>query len=408
VPDVLFLSPIAPGRGYGGAVATLTFLRALQRKGWRAHVVVGAGASAEVDDEARGACHELTLVRRAGRITTPRRIGLPCLLRHGYWPRYHPDLLEAALALLRARRFELLLLDSLGVAELGRLVRAAGIRIPTVLREHNVETALQAGRLARVQGVGARLEARARLRRYRTVETHLDRYCDLALAISAVDAEKLRALGPGVRVEPIPSPVDTGHYRPAPGVPRGKELVFVGGFDWQPNADAVRWFLQEVWASVLARHPDARLTVVGKDPPEWVRRGPHVHAPGFVPDEREIVARARAVIVPVRYGSGVRIKLINALAMGKAVVSTTAGAEGVPVRHGRSALLADAPADFAAAVSTALEDDACVERLGRAGLAVCLETFGPERIAERLDALLQGLLAGDLGRQGSPARVRAG
>jgi glycosyltransferase involved in cell wall biosynthesis len=99
---------------------------------------------------------------------------------------------------------------------------------------------------------------------------------------------------------------------------------------------------------------------------------------------------------------------MNALAMGKAVVSTTAGAEGVPVRHGRSALLADAPADFAAAVSTALEDDACVERLGRAGLAVCLETFGPERIAERLDALLQVLLAGDLGRQGSPARVRAG
>ncbi len=401
MPRVLYVTQIIPGRHNGGATATLALLHALRRKSWRVHLLLSAGADPEIGDEARRACDELTVLRRIRRTRTPWRLGVPCLLRHGYWPRFHVELAERAVDLVRAGGHDLLVLDHLNVIEVGRLVRRAGIPIPIVLREHNVEAELEASRLARVGDARVRLEGAARLRRLRTIEGNLARYCDLVLAISEVDAAKLRAGSPGVRVEAFGSPVDLERYRPAHGPATGKELVFVGGLNWPPNADAIRWFVDEVWPAVRQRHPDAVLDVAGDCPPEWLRQAPQVRALGFVPDEREVMARARAVIVPIRYGSGVRIKLLHALAMGKAVVSTRIGAEGVPVVHGRSALLADAPAEFAEAVCRALEDDACVERLGQNGLAVCRESFGPGPLSDRLDELLGPLVdRGGLARPG--------
>lgn len=398
--SVLFVTPYIPWRGTGACAVTLAFLQALRRNGWQVHVVLSVSPELTVDEQARSACDEITVVPRTRRARTPLGPGLRCALRYGYWPRYHDALRAAVLDRLGAARYDLLVVDGMGVAEVGRFVREAGHRVPIAFREHNVEGALVARSLALLPGLGLRIEALSRLRRYRAIEANLARYCDLVLAISAVDAAQLRRSCPGFPVEPFPPPVDVEHYRPSAASSRGKELVFVGGFAWPPNLDAMRWFVGEVWPAVLARHPDARLVVVGDDPPPWLRDARNVAALGFVPDEREVVARARAVVVPVRYGSGVRVKILHALAMGKAVVSTRLGAEGIAVRDGHSALLGDTPEEFARAVCTALEDDACVERLGRNGLAVCLEGFGPARLDGQLDGVLRRLLA-------APARPSA-
>jgi polysaccharide biosynthesis protein PslH len=389
----LFVTPNVPGRGTGGCAVTLSFLQALRRTGWRVHGVLCPGPEAVVDELARSACDETTVVRKIGRARTPLGAGLWCALRHGYWPRYHDPLRAEVLALLDSARYDLLVLDGMGVAEVGRFARRAGLRLPIAFREHNVEAALVARSLALLPNWRLRSEASARLRRYRAIESNLARYCDLVLAVSAVDAAQLRASCPGFPVEPFPPPIDVEHYRPSAVPPRGKELVFVGGFAWPPNVDAMRWFVEEVWPAVRERHPDARLDVVGDDPPPWLRSAPNVTALGFLPDEREVVARARAVVVPVRYGSGVRVKILHSLAMGKAVVSTRIGAEGIAVRDGHSALLGDTPEEFARAVCTALEDDGCVERLGRNGRAVCLESFGAARLDADLDRVLRRLLA---------------
>lgn len=342
----------------------------------------------------RALCREVVHVPRRRRSGggAPR---LFCLARHGYWPRHREELWEAVRDRLRSGAYDLLLLDHLLTAECGRLAKEDGFELPVVLRQHNVEADLQRRALRYVRGPGELLQALVRLRRWTAIESHLGRYCDLALAISNVDAARLAGASPGFPIAAAPVPADTAHYHPAPPLGAGKELVFVGGCHWPPNLDAVRWFVREVFPAVRARHPDAHLTVVGERPPAWLRRAPQVTATGFVPDERPLVAAARVVVAPIRFGSGVRIKILNALAMGKAVVSTRLGAEGIPVEHGHSALLADGAGPFADAVSSLLADDAAVARLGRNGLQACLAGFEPGAVARRLDALLRACVDGD-------------
>jgi glycosyltransferase involved in cell wall biosynthesis len=230
-----------------------------------------------------------------------------------------------------------------------------------------------------------RVETWLRARRYRAIETRLRRYCDLVLPISHVDGVKLEALNPGLPFAAIPSPVDTEHYRPALAPPAGKEIVFVGGMGYGPNRDAVTWFVREVLPAIVARHPDVRFTAVGEKPPAWfAEHAPHVQGVGFVPDERVYVARGRVFVAPIRYGSGVRTKILNALAMGRPVVATTIGAEGLLLEPGRSILIADEAPAFADAVSALLEDDARAAALAQEGLRACLDAYSPERVADRM------------------------
>jgi glycosyltransferase involved in cell wall biosynthesis len=394
VKRVLYVTENLPARmGPGGAVVNLETIRALGRGGWSVHLVLNVGPEHVGGvPEARSWCDDATVVvqtRRRRRLSFRR--ALACLRRHGYWPRGEEQVWKAVDRLLRDHRFDLVLLDNLCTGEYGRLAKEQGHRVPVVLRAHNVEHALLASGL-RYRREKA-LETRARIHRLRAMESNLARYCDLTLAISDVDRAHLAALNPGFPVETIPAIVDTEHYRPAAARPTGKELVFIGGLRWFPNLDGVGWLVREVMPRVLARHPDAHLTVIGEHPPaRLVPCGPGVSAVGFVPDERPLVARARAVVAPIRVGSGVRIKIVNSLAMGKAIVSTRVGAEGIPVEHGRSILLADSPEDFAGAVNRVLEDDACERSLGEDGLRLCLQHYTAAAVEGRLEEAIRSAM----------------
>ncbi len=402
MPSALVVEPFPAGRAGGGAVASLALLQALRRSGWSVDLVLNfGGPDLVIDPEVRALCREVVHVPRVRR-RSPGAARLACLARHGYWPRHREELWEAVRDRLRSGAYDVLLLDHLLTVECGRLAKEEGFDLPVVLREHNVEADLQRRALRYVRGPGALAQCLVRLRRWTTIESHLARYCDLALAISEVDAALLAAASPGFPVASLPVPVDTAHYRPGPPLGAGKELVFVGGCHWPPNLDAVRWFVREVFPAVRARHPDAHLTVVGKEPPAWLGREPQVTAAGFVADERPLLARARVFVAPIRFGSGVRMKLLSALAMGKAIVSTRIGAEGIPLEHGHSVLFADDAGAFADAVSTLLTDDAAVARLARNGLQTCLDAFEPGAVARRLDGLLRACFDG-----GAAARVRA-
>jgi glycosyltransferase involved in cell wall biosynthesis len=396
MPTALVVEAFPAGRAGGGSVASLVLLQALRRTGWDVDLVLNfGGPDLVIDPEVRALCREIVHVprRRSGlNLRAPR---LTCLLRHGYWPRHREDLWDAVRGRLRSGACDLLVLDHLLTAECGRLAKDDGFDLPVVLRAHNVESTLQRRGLGFVRGPTALFEGLAHLRRWRAIESNLARYCDLALAISAVDAAELSAMSPGFPVEVLPAAIDLDHYLPGAALAEGKELVFVGGCHWPPNLDAVRWLVREIFPAVGARPPGPPQTNRGERPPAWLGNEPQVTATGFVADERPFVARARVVLAPIRFGSGVRIKILSALAMGKAVVSTRLGAEGIPVEHGHSVLLADTADAFAEAVATLLVDDAAVARLGRNGRKACVAGFDPEPIARRLDALLRACLDGE-------------
>jgi sugar transferase (PEP-CTERM/EpsH1 system associated) len=232
-----------------------------------------------------------------------------------------------------------------------------------------------------------------RLRRY---EAQVCRRADRVLAVSEADAAALRKLVPGLGVVVVPNGVDTLAYRPeasnaAPQVSE-RALVFTGTMDFRPNVDAVLWFARKVLPGVQAEVPEAHFFVVGQRPHRWLdglRSDPAVTLTGWVEDARPYIAQAAVYVAPLRIGGGTRLKLLEAMATGKPVVATRLGAEGYSVTHGRELLLADTPADFAAAVVALLRAPERRAELGRVARAFVEQHYDWRTIVPRVEAAYQ-------------------
>ncbi|BDU16080.1 glycosyltransferase family 4 protein [Lysobacter auxotrophicus] len=268
--------------------------------------------------------------------------------------------------------------------------------VPVTLNAHNVEHRLLATR--------ARIEPRAWARRFLAgqvgkLEAFERRACeraDAVLACSEVDAQGLRELAPGCNVHVVVNGVDLHTNQPAAHAPDPDRLVFVGQMGWFPNRDGVEWFLREVFPRILARRPATRFELVGKaegfEVPDAVRA--HVDLAGFVDDLRPHVHDASVYVVPLRAGSGTRLKVLEAMALGKAIVTTSVGSEGIALRHDHSALYADDADGFANAVLSLLESPSRVAELGIEARRLAEDEYGWEAIGTRLLRAYEPLVAG--------------
>lgn len=212
-----------------------------------------------------------------------------------------------------------------------------------------------------------------RLRRY---ERRVCRAADRVVAVSDVDAQVLRQLAPDLEPVVVPNGVDIEFYTgPMPPRPEGEEgpdptdLVFVGKMDFRPNVDAVLWFAGEVLPRIHREAPETRFWIVGQNPHARLAPladDPRVLLTGWVEDQRPYIAGAGVYVIPLRIGGGTRLKVLEAMAMSKAIVSTSLGCEGFDLVPGQDLVVADDPPAFAAAVLALLRDPARRDRLGRA------------------------------------------
>ena len=212
-------------------------------------------------------------------------------------------------------------------------------------------------------------------------------WVDGATAVSEPDAACLLRERPDLDLEVIPNGVDLDYFGTLPEPTGGHQLVFTGSMDWRPNQDAARYFVDEILPLVRKAVPDVECTFVGRSPPpDIVRLGdqPGVHITGTVDDVRPYVARAAVYIVPLRIGGGSRLKILEAMAMGRAIVSTTVGAEGLEVTHGRNLLLADDPDAFATSVVALLRDPVRCRQLATEGRRLVELKYGWDSLAVRL------------------------
>jgi glycosyltransferase involved in cell wall biosynthesis len=214
--------------------------------------------------------------------------------------------------------------------------------------------------------------------------------------VSDADRESFARLYPGAIRQPvhvIPTGVDTDFYRPAPSPPASRGLVFTGSMDWLPNEDAMIWFCRDVLPLIRAQEPQTTLTIVGRAPtPQVVRLGREagITVTGTVDDIRPYVGSAAVYIVPLRIGGGTRLKIFEAMSMGKAVVSTSVGAEGLPVNDGEHLVLADEPAAFAASVVQLMRDVDRRRMLERAARKLVLDRYDWSAVAGELEHALLG------------------
>ena len=236
----------------------------------------------------------------------------------------------------------------------------------------------------------------AQWQRLRTYERRACQVADRVVAVSEADAEALRRLVPGLMPAVVPNGVDMGFYTesvPIAGLDRSPsegDLVFTAKMDFRPNVDAVLWFAHEVLPLVRREAPDTRFWVVGKDPHPRLaplRDDPAIEVTGWVEDQRPYIAAAGVYVIPLRIGGGTRLKVLEAMAMGKAIVSTTLGCEGFDVAAGRELVIADTPAGFALAVLRLLGDPAERERLGQAGQAFAASGYDWHMIVPQLEAV---------------------
>lgn len=270
--------------------------------------------------------------------------------------------------------------------------------VPVTLNAHNVEHRLLATRARIERRVWARRFLSGQVSRLEAFERRACERADAVLACSEVDAQGLQALAPGCKVHVVANGVDLENNRPATHAPDPDRLVFVGQMGWFPNRDGVEWFLREVFPRILAQRPTTRFELVGKadgfEVPEAVRT--NVTLAGFVDDLRPHVHDAAVYVVPLRAGSGTRLKVLEAMALGKAIVTTSVGSEGIALRHGHNALYADDAASFADAVLALLVSPSRAVELGLQARMLAEQEYGWEAIGARLLQAYEPLLTSNV------------
>jgi glycosyltransferase involved in cell wall biosynthesis len=267
---------------------------------------------------------------------------------------------------------------------------------PVVVDSHEIAYDL-ARQFARADGsLGRRLYAAANWRKLRHEELRTYRDADGVYLCSAADERRLRDQVPGIRTAVVPNAADVEYYRPRPTdpPPDGRTVVYFGLLSTFPNIDGVTHFARDIWPRIAAVHQKARWKIIGGRPSSSLQAlaGPRVELTGFVEDLRPHLAAAEVVVVPLRLGGGTRLKIVEAMAMGKAIVSTALGAEGIEAVPGRDILIEDEPAAFADTVNRLLSQPGLATRIGQSARQLAVERYGWGGAARTLESFYRQIL----------------
>ena len=262
---------------------------------------------------------------------------------------------------------------------------------PTALFQHNVESILWQRKAELEVKWLDRIVSRVEYEKMRRFEPQQVRRFHHVIAVSETDREAMSSMVDRSHISVVPTGVDLSKYQYDPSThPQTPLVVFTGSMDWAANIDGVEFFCKEIWPLVLAKVPRARFRIVGRDPQPRVKAlaSETVEVTGTVPSIVDHLREAAVFVVPLRIGGGTRIKIYEGMAMGKATVSTTVGAEGLDVQHGRDILLEDSPTRFADAILTFLQDDD-VRRRYEAAAAATARKYDWSVITQKFVEVLQ-------------------
>lgn len=300
-------------------------------------------------------------------------------------------------AFIDSKRFDIVQVEFTQMAAF-RFTLAPDRRYRTLLDEHNIEFDIIRRTADAEVSKARRAYSAVNWRKLRREERDSWRRFDGVTVTSERDAGELRKLEPATPLLVVPNGVDIEQFQPATTPPEPDNLLFFGAMNYYPNQDGIRYFVQQVLPRIVARRPSVKLWIVGPGSADLEPlRGPNVEITGFVDAVEPYIARASAVVVPLRLGGGTRLKIVEAMAKGKAIVSTKIGAEGIDVLHEQHALLADEPVDFADQVERVLSDASLRDRLGAAARKLAVDRYSWPALVSNLESFYERLLE-------SPAR----
>lgn len=295
-------------------------------------------------------------------------------------------------ALLAEESFDAVQLESIHLLSYLDTIRSASRRPAVVADWHNVESELMARYAARTSNPAKRLVALRTAQLLKKAEQKLLSEADVHLVVSEREKTLLKQRAPQAEIYVVPNGVDASGFegvateRFAGGTAARKNVLYVGSMDYHANVDAVTWFAREIWPLVAIQFPELVFTVVGRNPGPSVRAlaSSNIRVTGSVDDVKPYYATAAAVVVPLRVGSGTRLKILEAMAAGVPVVSTKLGAEGLDAMDGLELLIADTPDSIATALARLLRNSAEAQALADAGKALVSKQYDWPLIGKRL------------------------
>jgi glycosyltransferase involved in cell wall biosynthesis len=300
--------------------------------------------------------------------------------------RMMPEMFSLIKRLLDEHSYDVVHLDSAHMGKYGLWIKER-YDIPVILREHNYETLIYKRFADNERNPLKKMVARIHGNRLRIEEARFIRNLDATIAITAEDEHLLRLAVPDAKYYSIPAGVDTDYYRATDEPQTPNSILWIGGTNWRPNLDAIEFFAKEILPLVVKTIPEVTFDIVGEN----TDRLQHLTSSGVstirlhgrVPDIRPYMARAALMVCPLRVGGGMRLKLLDFFAAGKAVVSTHIGAEGNLARDGEQILLRDDPQAFAEAVVLLLQDQSLRNAIGERARVLAETEYSWNSIGKR-------------------------
>lgn len=347
---ILFVAVSVPfPANIGQRVRNCSLLRAMYAEGHEVSILAfGDEKEAAIARTGlAGLCQSIEVIGTATQAGyTGRFRALFSKLPYGAWRMRSEQMRDAVSERLAHEHFDLMLCDDVYV--FGNL--PTPFPLPVVLNKHTIVAEEVQRFVERQRNPFVSAYGWSEFRRLRSLEGSAVGKVEGVWACSERDRQILLRDNLALPVAVVPNVVDVGDYKPANG-DDGETIVYVGAMDWLPNRDAVEFFVGDIMPELRRLRGDFRFVVAGREPPanfrERLERDPAVRFTGTLPDLRPEIARAAICAVPLRIGSGTRLKIIEAAAMSKPVVSTTIGAEGLTLRNGKEIVIADEPKQFA-------------------------------------------------------------
>ncbi len=383
----------------GGAIGIFNITKSLAELGHRITLVTYPHVDRAMTEEGVRDLSKYAEVELVSKPLPSRNSVLMGTMFRGAYPierRMMPEMFELLRRILGQKQFDVVHVDHAHMGKYGLWIKK-NYGLPIVLREHNFE-ALIYERFARTEPNPAkRFVARMHGKRLRKEEVGFLHAFDAIAAITEEDAAIMRNVAPKARIKVIPAGVNTDYFRPSAEKVDPDHILWIGSIVWDPNYDAVRYFLSSIFPSILLKRPQTRLDIIGIDSerirPLAAEFGESVRVLGFVPDIRDFLANSAVLVVPLRIGGGMRLKLLDFFASGKAVVTTTIGAEGNLAKDGIHALIRDTEEGFAEAVLQLLADPELRKMLGTNARELVLQHYSWRTIAQDFTRLYESVMA---------------
>ncbi len=384
--SILVIAPSWPHPPtWGFATRVFQLAKQLARRNRVSLLAYGGGSSARSRVNAVSIFESVQLVGHPESVRNRRQAQLDSLRssRSFHLGAFRSDEMHAAVqAMLARRHFDIVQLES---SQMGFVLPLG--TVPVVLDEHNIEFLL----LRRLAAVESSIPRKAygylEAAKARREEMRAWARSDGTVLTSDADLSVVRQAMPEKPACVVPNGVDTEYFHPSDVEPEPSTVVFTGAINYRPNTDAVVHFIREVMPRLKRLKPSARFLVVGDGAPGWVIRtaGPDVEFSGRVDDVRVPLNKAAVVVAPLRAGSGTRLKILEALAMAKPIVTTSIGCEGLSVASGEHLEIADDPDAFAQMVARLMSDRDAARDLGRQGRQLVEREYSWEVVARRLE-----------------------